>query len=387
MKSSGMAGMFAGRIISSDDHVMEPREVWESRIDSSVRERGPRVLLEDDGAWWVCDGLKLFRAGGGSKDQLGKRFEGPFKLSFSAFGPGEYKPPMLGGYDPDERVKDMDTESMDVAIFFPTIGLRLYKMVKDSNLLNASFSAYNDWMAEEFCAPHPDRLKGIAMINLDDVPGAVAEIQRCAKKGLAGAMVSVHPGVGGPYGSPGYEPFWAAAEDVGLPVSLHIGTNRPGPGQIGDLAELTPPYYSTLDHWVRLSMAEMIFSGVFERHPKLQVGSIEHEASWSLHFLERMDYTYTQRAWRDFWHRFKEDMLPTEYFHRNMFISFQEDALAIQCRDFIGVDNLHWGSDYPHPEGTFPRSREILGEILADCTDEEKSKIVGGNAARVYGFD
>jgi predicted TIM-barrel fold metal-dependent hydrolase len=131
----------------------------------------------------------------------------------------------------------------------------------------------------------------------------------------------------------------------------------------------------------------MIFSGVFERYPKLQVGSIEMELSWVPHFMDRMDYAYTQRPHGDRWYTFKEDALPSDYFHHNVFLGFQEDAVGIRLRDIIGVDNLQWGSDYPHMESTFPRSREILDELLADCSEEEKVKIVGGNTARVYGLD
>ena len=128
----------------------------------------------------------------------------------------------------------------------------------------------------------------------------------------------------------------------------------------------------------------MIYSGVFERYPKLQVGAVEHELSWAAHFLDRIDYNYDQRSHDLSGHRFKENMVPSDYFRRNVFISFQEDALGIKLRDIIGVDTLMWGSDYPHHESTFPRSREILEEILADCTEDEKSEITGGNAARVY---
>ena len=98
----------------------------------------------------------------------------------------------------------------------------------------------------------------------------------------------------------------------------------------------------------------MIFSGVFERYPKLQVGAVEHELSWIPHFLDRLDYTYTQRAPNDLWYRYKEDAVPSDYFHRNVFVGFQEDALGIRDRHIIGVDNLQWGSDYPHQESTFP---------------------------------
>ncbi|MDH3598451.1 MAG: amidohydrolase [Candidatus Tectomicrobia bacterium] len=130
----------------------------------------------------------------------------------------------------------------------------------------------------------------------------------------------------------------------------------------------------------------VIYSGVFERYPKLQVGAVEHELSWVPHFLDRLDYNYNQRSAGIVGYRFKEDMLPSDYFRRNIFLGFQEDALGIQLRDHIGVDTLQWGSDYPHQESTFPRTREILAEILSECTEEEQAKIAGGNAARVYGL-
>ena len=131
----------------------------------------------------------------------------------------------------------------------------------------------------------------------------------------------------------------------------------------------------------------MIFTGVFERHPKLQIGAVEMELSWVPHFLDRIDYTYNQRQVEFTPYRFKEDMLPSDYFHRNVFLGFQEDAVGIRLRDLIGVDSLMWGGDYPHPESTFPRSRQIIDEILMECTEEEKAKITGENAARVYNLN
>jgi predicted TIM-barrel fold metal-dependent hydrolase len=186
---------------------------------------------------------------------------------------------------------------------------------------------------------------------------------------------------------PAYEPLWAAAEDLEIPLGLHIATNRPGIGQefgVGEQADrVSSAFLANADHWIRMSLGHMVFSGVFERHPKLQIGSVEMELSWIPHFLDRIDYTYTQRVQQDRY-RFQEAMLPSDYLHRNVFYGFQEDGLGIKLRDLIGVDNLLWGSDYPHVESTFPRTQQILGEILAECTEEEKAKIAGGNAARIY---
>ena len=314
--------------------------------------------------------------------QTGRRFEEPEKITRT----DTFENVRPGGYIPEEHIKDMDIDGVDVSIVYPTAGLFLYG-VPDSGLLTEIFRTYNDWLAE-FCKPYPNRIKGIAMINVDDVKLGVKQLERCANMGLSEAMITVYPPEGRGYHLPEYDPFWATAQDLQVPLSLHIATNRPGTGQQFAITDsVRPSFLTNADHWVRMSLGDMIFNGVFERYPKLQVGSVEMELSWVPHFLDRLDYTYTQRARRDDWHRFKEDMLPSDYFHRNVTVGFQEDALGIQLRDIIGVDNLLWGSDYPHVESTFPRSREIIEDILAGCTEEEKAKIVGGNAARVYNLD
>jgi predicted TIM-barrel fold metal-dependent hydrolase len=119
----------------------------------------------------------------------------------------------------------------------------------------------------------------------------------------------------------------------------------------------------------------------------LRVGSAEHELAWVPYFLDRLDYTYTQRARRAHWHRYRGDALPSDFFRQNAFLSFQEDAMGIRDRALIGVASLMWGSDYPHTESTFPRSRSILGRILDGVPDEEQRQITSGNAARLYGFE
>jgi predicted TIM-barrel fold metal-dependent hydrolase len=133
-------------------------------------------------------------------------------------------------------------------------------------------------------------------------------------------------------------------------------------------------------------MCDMIFSGVFERHPRLQLVIVEFELAWAPHMLSAMDYTYRERH-EEALVRFRGGMRPSDFFRRNVSLSFQEDAIGIRLRDTIGVDNMMWGSDYPHSESTFPRSRKILAEILAGVPEDEQAKIVGGNTARRYRFD
>ena len=367
------------RIISSDSHVIEPPDLWTTRVEPRFRDRAPRVVRSEDGGdWWYCDGIKGSPAAAGA--QTGRRFEAPENLTYEE----KYEDVRPGGYVPEEHVKDMDLDGVDVGIIYPTTGLNLYA-VPDGELLTAMFKVYNDWLAE-FCRPFPNRLQGIAMLNVDDVPSAVNELERCAGMGLAGAMITVYPPEDRSYDSPEYEPLWATAEHLAMPLSLHFLTNRVTTAQVA-AADFTAAYYANIDHWVRMSLAYMIYSGVFERYPRLHVGSVEMELSWVPHFLERIDYNYTQRVHVASWYNFTENMLPSDYFHQNGFVGFQEDILGMRLRDVIGVDNLMWGSDYPHIESTFPRSRQILEEIMADCTEEERAKIAGMNAARVYDFD
>ena len=132
---------------------------------------------------------------------------------------------------------------------------------------------------------------------------------------------------------------------------------------------------------------DSVAGGVFERYPALKVGAVEFEIAWAPYFMNRMDNVYSERAQGVAYHRFKNGVLPSDFFRQNVFISFQEDALGIQLRSYVGVENLMWGSDYPHAESTFPRSREIVDRILQDVPDEEKRKIVGDNVARLYHFN
>ena len=368
------------RIISSDNHVVEPPDLWQDRIESKFRERAPHTSREEDGDWWYCDGLKMGTGFGFGGSQTGIRFEDPDDLVTG----DRFENVRPGGYIPEEQIKDMDIDGVDLSILYPTLGLLLFK-VPDSELLTAVFRTYNDWLGE-FCQTSPKRLTGIAMVNVDDVQVSVKELERCRNLGFVGAMITVYPPEGRRYDSPEYDPLWAAAQELEMPLGLHAATNRFGSGE-GDRDSNTRFAVAiNQDHYVRMSLTDMIYSGVFERYPNLQVGAVEHEVSWAAHFLDRIDYNYDQRAHDRSVYRFKENMVPSDYFRRNVFIGFQEDALGIKLRDIIGVDSLMWGSDYPHHESTFPRSREILEEILRECTEEERAKIAGGNCARVYGI-
>jgi predicted TIM-barrel fold metal-dependent hydrolase len=372
--------MAPGLILSSDSHVFEPPDLWTTRIDAPFRDRAPRIV-RIDGADEIVVEKDQVLSGIGLISNAGARFEAPETIS----GRGRFEDVHRGGYDPDQHLEDMALDGVAGEVLYPSQGL-FYFRLKDSALMSAIFRAYNDWLAE-FCRTDPARLKGIAMINLDDVQDGLGELERAARLGLAGAMISEYPLEERRYDQPEYEPFWAAAEALDMPLSLHTATRRQGRIRgAGTRTLRDASSRATKAFGPATSLCDMIFSGVFERHPRLVVAVVEFELSWAPHLLDTMDYTYRERH-EEALHRFKDGMRPRDFFHRNVVLSFQEDAIGIRLRDVIGVDNIMWGSDYPHSESTFPRSRQILAEILAGVPDHEQAKIVGGNTARVYGFD
>jgi predicted TIM-barrel fold metal-dependent hydrolase len=367
-------------ILSSDSHVFEPPDLWQRRLDRAFRDRAPRMQRIDGGDQIVVEADQVL-SGIGLISNAGARFEAPETIS----GNARFEDVHRGGYDPEQHLADMRLDGVAGEVLYPSQGL-FYFRVTDPALMSAIFRAYNDWLAE-FCRTDPARLKGIAMINLDDVALAIEELERTARLGLAGAMITEYPLEDRRYDRPEYEPFWAAAESLGMPLSLHTATRRQGKIRGAGARTLRDASSrATKAFYPALSMCDMIFSGVFERHPRLTLAIVEFELSWAPYLLTTMDYTYRERH-EEAIYRFKDGLRPSDFFHRNVVLSFQEDAIGIRLRDVIGVDNMMWGSDYPHSESTFPRSRKILADILAGVPQEEQARIVGGTTARVYGFD
>jgi predicted TIM-barrel fold metal-dependent hydrolase len=372
--------MVPALILSSDSHVFEPPDLWTSRIDAAFRHRAPRMERIEGADQLVVEEHQVL-SGIGLISNAGARFEAPETIS----GQGRFDDVPRGGFDPGEHLRDMALDGVAGEVLYPSQGLFYFK-VADRLLMSAIFRAYNDWLAE-FCSADRARLKGIAMVNLDDVEEGIAELERAARLGLSGAMIAEYPLEDRRYDRSEYEPFWTAAQALDMPLSLHTATRRQG--KIRGAGERTlrdASSRATKALWPATSMCDMIFAGVFERHPRLKLAIVEFELAWAPHLLATMDYTYRERH-EEALYRFKGGMLPSDFFHRNVFLSIQEDAIGIRLRDVIGVRNMMWGSDYPHSESTFPQSKKILAEILAGVPQDEQAEIVGGTTARLYRFD
>ncbi len=374
--------MSSYKLISSDSHIFEPPDLWENWIEPKYRDRAPRVVREEKTDQWYADGDWKF--GTFNLALAGVRFENPEQLRIE----GRYEEVPAGGMDPHAHVEDLDVDGVAGGVLYPSQALLLFQL-PDGQFLSAIFRAYNNYMADVWNKPYPNRLKSIAMINNDDVVEAVEELQRVAKLGFAGAMIPLIP-LTLRYNHPDFEPLWAAAQDLDMPLSLHAGTFRrtPDDGLINVINQGGDPRSNAIrDHDVRGSLLDMIYAGVFERYPKLKVGAVEFEVAWVPYFLNMMDLAYTEKISGQQIQRFKGGLLPSDYFHSNVFISFQEDDLGVQLRSYVGVDNLQWASDYPHAESTFPRSQQIVEQILQGVPDDEAAKIAGENAAKLYKFN
>jgi predicted TIM-barrel fold metal-dependent hydrolase len=365
--------------------VVEPPDLW-SGSAGPLGERMPRVERFDDGDWWIVDGYKTMSFLG---IQTGDRFEGdPDGLRTS----GSFEEVRPGAYVPRTYLEENEADGVWGSVLYPSQGLVLYA-VPTTDVVSAAVRRYNDWLAD-FCGEDTSRLKGVAMLNVDSVDEAVRELRRCRDRGLAGALIPVLPPPWQPYRSSVYDPLWAAAQDLEVPLSLHVATDRADP-KVGsaafrlDVKHVPPSAFVNSDFQVRQTLAELIFAGVFERFPRVRVGSVEHELGWIPFFLDRIDYVYTDRPRRGpEWKRFQDsDALPSDFFRRNVFASFQEDPHGLRLLDVMGRDTPTWGSDYPHTESTFPRSREIVKTLVASLADDDAAAITTGTCATLYGFD
>lgn len=377
-----MASALKPSMVSADSHVVEPGNLWTDRMEKKHAARAPHIETSDTGDWWWCDGMRLSSVIAGT--QTGKRFKNPEQLKTVS----TMEMVRRGGYIPSVKIKDMDSDGVYGEIVYPTAGLFQFQL-PDSALFTAATRAYNGWIAE-FCQEYPKRLQGVSVINIDNVAQGVKELRRARTLGLGGAMIPVSQGEEHPYSLPAYDPFWAAAEELQMPISIHAGTNRQHFGASKEKVTMVPrfsaAYTTTVSHWAQVAVCQMIFSGVFERFPKLQLVVVEFETGWAPHLLRMMDWNYTQRARTDMV-KLAGGMLPSDHFHRNVAVSFQEDPIGMQMRHLIGVDNLLWGDDYPHTESTFPQSQAILDRIMKDVPAAERRKMTRTNAAKLYGFD
>jgi predicted TIM-barrel fold metal-dependent hydrolase len=369
------------KLISSDSHIIEPPDMWRSLSTRFPEDKVPHIVDQDDGDWWFIDGRRSGSYANGAR--VGLRFTDPNRDGRSF----RFDDVPTATHDPEQFVQENEQDGVYASIIYPSSAITFFGNCVDEELFTAVCQVYNDWLAD-FCSARPRQLRGVAIVNVDDVRSACLELERARRLGHVGALISVSPVAQDPYWGSDWEPLWACAEDLDMPLGMHVSSQRPASGfamRSGGLRSVSA--HVTTDYLVRVSLANIIFSGVFDRHPKLRVGSVEHELSWAPFFLQKLDWQYRERHWADMVERFRDEMLPSDFFRRNVFLSFQEDSIGLKLRDEIGLGILMWGSDYPHPESTFPRSLSILADQMQGIPLAEQRQITSTNAAALYHVD
>jgi predicted TIM-barrel fold metal-dependent hydrolase len=291
-----------------------------------------------------------------------------------------------GGWDPAQRVKDMDQDGVGGDVLYTTLGFRMF-WIKEAGFQRACFQVYNDWLAE-FCSHSPARLKGLALISLYDPKQAAADLADCAKKGLAGAIVWASPPEDLPFYAESYDPFWAAAQELSMPLSLHEFAGFRWVDWDSSAKKRTIAA-GINSHEVEGTFSTLIMSGVLERFPGLKVVSAELNCGWLPYFLRRLDERFEARGARVHGSAFptKLTLKPSEYFHRQLYATFIDDAFGVAHRHDIGVENLLWSSDFPHSATFWPHSREKIAKDFQLVDDDDKQKILCRNTAKLYGFE
>ncbi len=354
-------------VISADSHVFEPGDLWQERVDRALRERVPRVEELDAGAFMVFeDGTRIPFVGFGSAGDRGRT---------SAVMPLEDV--RAGGYEAGARLADMDRDGLVAEVLYPSFAMRLFT-IEDPALQGACMRAYNDWLAE-FQSAAPDRLLGQALLPLD-VDAALAELERVARRGFRGVVISGHPARGRDYGTDRFEKLWAALEETGLPASLHVFTGPHEPEPDSFLAD-----YTLATGLVVRSLALMVFTGVFERYPKLRVVSAENDIGWVAHLLLRMDHAFERKGPR-YSHPLRSGLKPSELFRRNVRCTFMDDRAGVLTLELTGPDLFMWASDYPHDDSTFPESQQVIERLFGDVPKAQRRKILHDNAAQLFGL-
>jgi predicted TIM-barrel fold metal-dependent hydrolase len=349
---------------SGDSHFLEPEDLWHQIMPKSQADRMPRTrMISDDEELVEVDGKSFTRKV--PKTMTAKSATGETIVEMS------HRPP--GSRDIKLRLHDLDDEGIWGEVMYQSIGLWC-SLIEDPALIAEAAAAENEWLISEIQSVAPDRLVPAALMPLVDVDDAVAEIGHAAGLGLKVASLPSGQLPGRQYWNhKEWEPLWAAAEEAGMVIGFHIGTNG-DPVKYGGPGGAIINYVESARDGIYAAMA-LVASGVFDRHPDLKVLVSEGGATWVPYIGDRMNEAYRQHA---VFVRPPLSRLPKEYLYNNVYASFQHDESAPAAMWAMGYKNVMFGSDYPHMEGTFGHTQKTLQEVLGDVTAEVRTRITRG---------
>jgi predicted TIM-barrel fold metal-dependent hydrolase len=379
--------------ISGDSHLEIDSKYWRDRVPAIHRDRVPRVIkLPDGGDAWVGENSPLtenpFDLYGGK----GRENWWPFGQNYAG---------TAGTGTAEQRLREQDEDGIAAEVLFPgVVATRLWRNIRDDDAYLAIVHAYNDFLAEEYCATNRDRLIGMGMLPATGVDDTIGEMQRCAKMGLKGVVLGVFPSLA-PYPTKADDRFWAAAMDLNMPVTIHQELKRSGilleyppearhlRARLGDYAELgvqVTKYAQTGG----INAVQLLLSGVFDRFPSLDLFFAETQIGWLPFCMAMADVRYQRHSlWNErlfeWWQPPKE--LPSYYLGQRCYWGFQCDRIGVESRHKISVDHVIWATDFPHQESEWPHSMAIIDRNFHDVPAEEVRKMVQDNVVHFFHLD
>jgi predicted TIM-barrel fold metal-dependent hydrolase len=369
-------------LISVDDHVQEPPDLWTARLSRAKwGDRIPHVVKRDDGTErWVVDGQELSMPGVALAGAV---------MPDRAREPQTWDEVPKIAYDPTERLKALDADGVDVTVLYPIVsGLagETFGRLADAELELACVQAYNDWLIDTWASASP-RFVPQCLVPLSSSQAMAQEIRRAVQKGHKGVVLPslpMHlreelPHINEPY----YEPIWQACQELQVPVCFHAGASKqiqfpayPGlsPGLAASLEAMTRPISSVQ------VVANFLYSRILMRYPELKVVFAETSLTWGAYEIETADHQFERQRL----HQEGYDLKPSEMFHRQCYLTGWYDRTAIEARQYLGVDNILWGTNLPQATSTWPNTWDFLAKSFDGVPEDEKARMLWGNAAKLY---
>jgi len=381
------------RCISGDSHLEIDSKAWLPRVPAKHRDRAPRLVRLEDGAdAWLVEGQPPRTVPADLYGGKGRDVWRPF---------GQRYDDTPGTGSPGQRLSEQDQDGVDAEVLFPgASGPRLWRNIRDDDAYKAVLRAYNDFLAQDYCTAAPGRLIGIGVLPWTGVDDAIGEMEHCAELGLKGVCLGVFPS-GLDHPSPADDRFWAAALDIGMPVTIHVDLVRSGgplityPAETPELRKRIGPCRDFAAECVKYARSggvnaiQLILDGVFERFPALRIFFAENQIGWIPLFLEMADTRYERHSgWAEEllgWKRLPRP--PSDYVREHCYWGFQYDPVGVELRHRINVDRLIWASDFPHQESDWPESMRIVDKNFVGVSGGERYRMLAGNVIDFFNLE
>jgi predicted TIM-barrel fold metal-dependent hydrolase len=366
--------------ISADSHVdlpWIPEDIFKEAAPTDLRDRVPTLIETPAGRQWTYPGRPWMGGAQGKPTGKGKNFERMTAGGFYDVDGRRFHPT-----DVELRLRDQDMDGLSGEVLYGILAVD-GSLKDDPDVLTFVYTVYQDWVAH-FVGQAPDRFA--AIVPLPGNPEeAVAHVRRAAKLGIKGVELKPRIAIK-PFWHDIWEPLWFAVEETGLVLNFHSDISLIQPkGTPQDREARRMVNQALIGSIGKMANAEylgtMILSGVLERHPRISLVMGETDISWLPHYIDRMDYMVTEREYHT-----GLPLLPSEYWFRQCKATFQNEKLAATVIPMIGVDNVMWANDYPHPDGTWPASQQVFRDHLSSLSETDLHQVLYANVASLYGF-